>query len=195
MSKIKSGDLLLLFLYQSGLNDDINEPVQGRTKLVKSIFLFEKEYYKNFAKGDINAIDIILPDFFAWKFGPMSTDVLSDLEFFVNINFIKCIEIKSSCDYEEADEFISLQDDISLGNNFEEEYTECNYKLSPTGVKYVEVKILPLVNSNQLSLLKDLKKRINRATLKEILDYTYSQYPEYAEKSIIKDKICHKESL
>lgn len=195
MVKIKSGDLLLLLLYQKGVKEKINEPIQGRTKLVKAIFLFEKEYHTNFINGDTNAFEVILPDFFAWKFGPMSTDVLSDLEFFVNINFIKCVEIKSPCDYEEADELISLRDDYSLDNTSEEEYTECSYELSGVGVSYVEEKILPLVNENQLSLIEDLKKRINRATLKEVLDYTYSKYPEYAEKSIIKDKICHKEVL
>ena len=81
-NQMSSKDLLLCFLYSPGLTEKVNEPILGRTKLTKMMFLFEKEIYNQFF---IDAIDISLPDFRPYHFGPFSNQLFEDLSFFQSI--------------------------------------------------------------------------------------------------------------
>ena len=47
---MNSKDLLLSFLYSPGQTDEYNEPIVGRTKLTKMMYLFEKQIYNKFFK-------------------------------------------------------------------------------------------------------------------------------------------------
>ncbi len=191
LSKIKSPDLLLLLLYSTGSGNDVNEPIAGRTRLIKTIFVFEKEYYSDFRQDNDILEENNLPDFFPWKYGPMSKDVLVDLEFFIKIKFIATKQLKDSLAFEEAEEYTSIINDVSLEQNEEQEYTEEEYKLTDTGKLYVESMLLPLLSDNQKKMLKQLKQRFNKAPLNKILQYVYEKYPSYTEKSVIKDKVLH----
>jgi len=42
-------DILLLLLYSPGVSSQVNEPIAGRTRLVKMLFLFKKELLGQFA--------------------------------------------------------------------------------------------------------------------------------------------------
>jgi hypothetical protein len=44
-------DVLLLLLYSPGKRGAINEPIVGRTRLVKMLFLFSKEGLPQYRKG------------------------------------------------------------------------------------------------------------------------------------------------
>src|SRR6266704_668670 len=135
--KLKSPDLLLLLLYSKGVGEEYNEPIIGRTRLTKMIFVFEKECLKNFQK-DTNIIDEAkLPEFFAWKFGPMSKDILMDLELFIKIKFIEAKENKNSLAFEEAEEYASFIAETTLEVSEEQEYVELSYSLTDMGKKYV----------------------------------------------------------
>ena len=57
---LNSKDLLLSFLYSPGIDSKINEPIVGRTKLTKMMYLFEKELYSQFFE---ESIQIKLPIF------------------------------------------------------------------------------------------------------------------------------------
>ncbi len=188
-SKLKSSDLLLLMLYTPGRAKEINEPIAGRTRLTKMVFVFEKECYGLFKKDKSILDKDDLPEFFAWKFGPMSKEVLEDLEFFIKIHFIKYDENKNSLAFEEADEYTALIDDSSLGESSEDEYIEYKYSLTSLGLNYMKEKIIPIVTENQINIITELKKRFNQINLNEIINYVYSKYPDYTEKSIIKSKV------
>lgn len=187
--KIKSADLLLLLLYSKGVGTEYNEPISGRTRLTKMIFVFEKECLRDFQK-DKNIIDEgKLPQFFAWKFGPMSKEIFMDLELFIKIKFIVATENKNSLAFEEAEEYSTFMQESSLGAAEEQSYIESSYQLSPLAVSYVKEKILPHVSQNQIKILDELKKRFNNATISQILLYVYEKYPELTDKSLIKDKV------
>ena len=187
--KLKSGDLLLLLLYSKGVKDATNEPIIGRTRLTKTLFVFNKEFYKDFAKDNTLIPPDSLPEFFAWKFGPMSKEILEDLEFFIKINFVQVKEITNSLAYEEAQEYSYLIENSSLTNESEKEYVEEMYFLTDIGVKYVESEIVPHLSENQQTIIEELKRRFNNASLKQILQYVYEKYPDYIEKSIIKESV------
>lgn len=192
VTKLESGDILLLLLYSKGVKDSINEPIIGRTRLTKTIFIFNKEFYKDFSKDNQLLPFDELPEFFPWKFGPMSKDVLEDLEFFIKINFIAVEEIANSLAYEEAQEYSFLMEDVSLANENEKEYVEEMYYLTDLGMKYIESELLPCLSMSQLRIIEELKKNFNKASLKQILQYVYEKYPDFIEKSLIKDAVLKK---
>lgn len=183
-TKLKARDLLLLLLYTEGVHSVVNEPISGKTRLLKMIVAFEEELFDDFKKDNdiFNKED--LPEFFAWNYGPMSTDVLEDLEFFLKIKFIESKKI-NSLSTEEAEEIFTITDDIFVDES-DDEYIDEEYQLSDIGKKYVEGKLISLLTDNQKNLLRKLKKQFNSASLDDILRYIYNN-PKY-EKYIKKDK-------
>ena len=187
--KLKKEDLLLAFLYSKGAKNTFNEAIFGRTRLIKLLFIFKEDYSKAFNKDKLVIEDKDLPDFFAWKYGPMSKEVLQDIEFFRKIKFLKTEEVKNALAFEEADELNSLTEEYSLEDNAELEYVHEKYALTDIGKGYVEEKIKPILTQDQWDLLAELKKRFNEASLRKILQYVYSKHPKYTDKSIIKEEI------
>lgn len=190
--KLNSGDLLLLFLYSKGTGLDVNEPISGKTRLVKMAFLFEKEIYKNFVQDKVLIDEKDLPEFFPWNFGPMSRDVLQDLEFFIDIGFVESIEEKDTFAYEEAEEFSSLDKEELLQEpeDLENEFVNYKYLLTKLGEEYIQEKIIPSLSENQIKILQELKRRLNGAPLIKILKYVYETYPDSAKKSKIATKVA-----
>lgn len=184
IKKLRARDLLLLLLYMDGAKSDLNEPISGKTRLLKMIVAFEEELFDDFKKDNDILRKEDLPEFFAWNFGPMSTDVLGDLEFFLKIKFIESKKI-NSLPIEEAEEISAITDDIFLDES-EEEYIEEEYSLSSIGESYVKEKLIGLLTDNQKDLLRKLKRQFNSASLDDILRHIYNN-PKY-EKYINKDK-------
>src|ERR1700722_14184229 len=89
MSKINNRrDILLLLLYAPGATKQVNEPIVGRTRIVKMLFIFKNEVFPHFKKGtEISEENFY--EFFAWNFGPFSTQVYDDLTFFGLHGFIE----------------------------------------------------------------------------------------------------------
>ncbi len=182
--KLKARDLLLVLLYIEGKNSTINEPISGKTRLLKMIVAFEEELFEDFKKDSDILEKKDLPEFFAWNYGPMSTEVLEDLEFFLKIQFIKSKKT-NSYSIEETREISAIYDDIFMENS-DIEYVEEEYSLSKLGKKYVEEKLIDLLTDNQKTILRKLKTQFNTASLDHILRYIYNN-PNY-EKYIKKDK-------
>ena len=75
-----SKEIILLLLYAKGKTNKLFEPIKGRTRLMKMIFLFKEELQKAFNKNSV--IDFsLLSDFSAYDFGPFSFEVLNDIDF------------------------------------------------------------------------------------------------------------------
>lgn len=189
-------DLLLAILYCPGVNRKKNEPIIGRTKLTKMIFLFEKEIYKKFFKE----IEITnLPNFEPYYFGPFSKDVFDDLKFFISIGLINTS--KTDIQVASTDKFESeaIIDEENMGEwvnatfNSNEE-VELKYFLSKKGEQYVEEKLWSHFSEQQQKNLQLFKAKINTITLDALLRYVYNKYPEYTTKSIIANKYVNKEN-
>lgn len=189
-------DLLLALLYCPGSSMEINEPIIGRTKLTKMIYLFEKEIYKEF---DDN-LSIVLPKFEPYNYGPFSRELFEDLKFFLSIGLVKTEETLVPISSADKYEFY-----IDLDENIEDEWSsatfeECNedvelkYLLSDGGVKYVQDKIWNIFSEQQRIVLKAFKRQINSISLDSLLNYVYNKYPDDTVKSLISNKYLGKDT-
>lgn len=179
-------DILLLLLYSPGISSEINEPIIGRTRLLKMLFLFKQEVFKKFMVNlDFNAENFY--QFFAWKFGPFSADVYNDLTFFILNDFIEVAFVKDESLVESVLEWNfwlkSYADDNEIS-----EYQEEEFKLAPKGVLFTE-ELFDSLTANQKNILKEFKSRIVNMPLRALLRYVYRQYPDQTTKSVIKDDI------
>ena len=182
-------DILLLLLYSPGIRDDANEPIVGRTRLVKMLFLFKAEALQHFRSGtDINEDNFY--DFFAWNFGPFSSQVYDDLTFFTLRGFIETEETTEETLPESAAEWhrwltSSAADDEE--SSFVS-YDEQQFRLTDKGVQFA-ARLYDGLSQTQKRLLKQFKERLNRTQLRAILRYVYEKYPDQIERSQIKGQV------
>ena len=182
-------DILLVLLYSPGRSDQINEPISGRTRLVKMLFLFREEALPHFHAGtDITSENFY--QFFPWDFGPFSTQVHDDLDFFVLHGFIEPRQSSEETLPESAAEWEtwltasrsdSAQDPVS-------EYEEQQFSLTTRGLAFVE----PMFRSltvKQRQLLREFKARTVAVPLRALLKYVYENYAAYTSKSTIRQDV------
>ena len=79
--KLSSSDYLLLLL-----DLDNREPIVGAIRLMKMMFLFDKEISPVISKKGAK-VDV-MPEFVAYDFGPFSKDIYEQIELFQNLKFI-----------------------------------------------------------------------------------------------------------
>jgi hypothetical protein len=183
--ELTSKDILLTLLYCPGKK--INEPIIGRTRLTKTIFLFEKELKKEFFK-DIYTYEL---DFEPYNFGPYSKELFDSLKFFLSIGLIDKEETSIPISTAEKGEYeYSLDDGLTYedADDTEPENYELMYFLSDNGVKYVEDNVWGLFTEKQKKQLIDFKRKINTISLDSLLNYVYNKYEEYTTKSVIAEK-------
>lgn len=193
--QMNSKDLLLCFLYSPGQQSIINEPIIGRTKLTKMMFLFEKEIYHQFFKDEI---EIQLPEFKPYYFGPFSNQLFDDLAFFESIGMIQTIETTipiSIADRVESEEaFDNGIDDLWKEASFgDSDKYELEYTLATNGCHYVDEKLWNLFTSQQKAKLKAFKAQMNKVSLDTLLRYVYNKYTDQTTQSVIADKYIIKD--
>jgi hypothetical protein len=181
---LTGADFLLLLLY---LNN--KEAIRGAVRLVKMMFLFDKEVSKKIEYEGIAYENP--PEFIPYDFGPFSKDLYEQVELFSGINFIKVTDLYKSEEMGEIDNFYSEmihdeEDPIILNESDKKFYI---YEIADKGIEYVKAKILGELNDGQIEYLSKFKKRITDSTVKEILLYVYSTYPDTIKKSKIKKEI------
>jgi uncharacterized protein len=188
--ELKAKDLLLTLLYLPGVSSEINESINGRTRITKMFFLFDKEIFKKFDDFKITN----MPEFFAYNYGPFSKDLLDDIRFFCTMGFIQEESLDDDMSEPEMEEycFDIINDDIGYGEEIDTckvgIQKEVSYTLTNKGIKYVKENIINKLSSEQIALLSQFKSKINELPLDAILEYVYNKYPESAEKSKIKKK-------
>ncbi len=195
MNKIRfSGKhILLLLLYSPGIENNINEPIKGRTRLIKMMFLFNEEVKKSFLSNTEVEIENF-QEFYPWHYGPFSKEIYNDIEFFINNGFIKSTFLADSMVDFEVEELENWADSVYLEVDKDDLLIDQNeeaFSLTSKGIKFVEDKIIPILSNYQKDVLKKFKNNINESSLVSIIRYIYMKYGNYAEKSKIKDKILN----
>lgn len=182
-------DILLLLLYSPGIRDEPNEPIVGRTRLVKMLFLFREEVLPEFRRGtEINEDNFY--EFFAWSYGPFSRQVYDDLQFFTLRGFIQTSETTEDTLPESLAEW-DLWLSGSSGSGDEEsvvDYKEEQFSLTPKGVSFTG-DLFAQLTSAQKTTLRTFKKQMLKTPLRSILRYVYETYPDKTDKSKIKEQI------
>jgi hypothetical protein len=182
-------DIMLLLLYSPGRGPEPNEPIVGKTRLVKMIFLFKKEALAHFRKGTEISEDAFY-EFFAWTFGPFSTQVYDDLNFFMLRDFVGSSATaeeslpESAAEWEEWLIRTGVAEPRDELNSYEEE----EFKLTPKGAEFT-ASLYDSLSPSQRKLLKEFKARLQQAPLRAMLKYVYETYPEFTVRSKIKEEV------
>ena len=181
---------MLILFYASTDGDSFNVPIVGRTRLMKIVFLFDKEV-KSIFNRDKTFEEIALPEYFAWHYGPFSVDLLKDLEFLINQGFIN-VEISGKLPL--AAEVAEYEYWIEDMGEFEtREYDEEIFKLTDKKGVNKAKEIWALLSENQKNLLIEFKRVLNNVRLDRILEYVYRKYSKegYIDKSVIKERYLY----
>lgn len=182
-------DILLLLLYSPGIRADVSEPIAGRTRLTKMLFLFREEALQHFRSGtSITAANFY--EFFAWDFGPFSTQVYDDLLFFLLRGFVESGATESDDVLpEEAAEWEKWTETNDLavseeGFDFQEE----SFRLTDKGTTFTK-ELYDQLSGAQRNLLREFKLRTTKVPLRALLQYVYSNYPDQIVKSKIREQV------
>jgi hypothetical protein len=182
-------DILLLLLYSPGLHDATNEPIAGRTRLTKMLFLFREEALQHFKAGSsITAVNFY--EFFPWDFGPFSTQVYDDLLFFTLRGFVEALVAaaddvlpEEAAEWEKWTEINDLASNED-GNDFQEEL----FRLTDKGSAFTK-ELYDQLDGPQQKLLREFKIRTTRVPLRALLQYVYSNYPDQIVNSKIREQV------
>lgn len=191
MIKLTGKRFILLLLYSPINGDKVNVPISGRTRLMKMGFLFKEELKDDFDK-DKTFEEIALPEYFAWKYGPFSSELLNDLEFLINQNYIKSTSKGTRSDASIAEaEFAEYDYWIDDLNEFRSnEYDEESFALTEEKGMPKAQEIWEFLSQNQKKIISEFKKVLNQASLSRILEYVYKKYQKdgYVDKSLIRER-------
>lgn len=112
---------------------------------------------------ELEDIDISTYDFEAYDYGPFSKELYDDLDELIEKELI-----------EESRE------------EFDEDKVLYEYELTDDGEELVEEFIRKQALDDILEQSQMLKKEFNHMDLGEVIDLVYSEYPEYAENSVLR---------
>lgn len=192
MTKLTGKKFILLLLYSpTTTGDKVNVPIAGRTRLMKMGFLFKEEVLSDFQK-DRTFDEVVLPEYFAWKYGPFSGELLNDLEFLINQEYIKSRSGSSpilaeldEAEYGEYDFWIDNMDEFRV-----REYDEEVFELTKEKGLPKAKEIWDALSENQKKYLIEFKRVLNRASLNKILEYVYKKYQKkgYIDKSLVRER-------
>lgn len=133
------------------------EPIEGRTRMQKLVFLMQ-QYLDERDEYSFTSEEY---EFIAYDYGPFSKELYDDLD-----------------SLSEQGHIVDSEEELRDGK---EKY---DYEIQPTGVDVIENRKDKEGAQEILQLAEDLKSQYNDVLLSELIDYVYSQYPEYAENSI-----------
>jgi len=189
MAKVSScKDILMLLLYAKGADGKKCAPISGRTRVMKMVFLFEKELKRKFNTGkDISKS--AFPDFTPHNFGPFSPAVFSDLEFLVEHGFVKVAQPGRPAQQEEKEEYSYWQAASCLDSDDDAGVYEEVFSLTAMGREFVQSGSLAKVNASQHKVLDEFKSRCTSVPLRALLRYVYTKYPKMTTESRIRDEI------
>ena len=182
-------DILLLLLYSPGVGKRRNEPIEGKTRLVKMLFLFKTEVLPHFRRGT-KITEENFYEFFPWDFGPFSAQVYDDIAFFMLRGFVESSAAEGGGLPESAAEWEKWLQESGARETADEidEYEEESFSLTEEGVEFTK-KLYDTLSNSQKQLLVEFKARLVQAPLRAILKYVYTKYPDSAERSKIREEI------
>jgi len=138
------------------------ETIEGVTKLQKLLFLIEKEteFFQEYKE------DVAL-EFAPYKMGPFSEHVYEELEFLLSLGAIESEPLD--------DEVPEVVDSGLTGKLF---------TLTPKGKK-IATELESQLKSEYQTELQQVVDEYNPLPLPQLLEYVYTEYPDYAAESEI----------
>jgi hypothetical protein len=185
-------DLLLWLLYVPGKSGKFCEGISGRTRLVKTVFLYEKEVSPLINSKELTSETV--DNFEALHFGPFDSKVYAAINFLAGFGMIRILKsVAAEKSFEE--EVVEFEDDfggieITALEEFDGKLEK--FSITDRGVKFLKSKLAGDLKDTQVSLLKKLKERVNSIPLNTLLSYVYKNYPEMTVNSVIVDDVLRR---
>jgi uncharacterized protein YwgA len=166
--QLSKPELVALLLYTRGKTGNIGEPVVGRTRLMKMVFLLLKE-------GELDKELDRTTNFKPYKYGPFDSEVYDALEALRELGIVE--------EKQPEEKRVAISEDVDADVDVDETYdADTEYKLTPIGIAKVE-RIARELPHDAVRKISDYKAIYNKKPLVEILHYVYSKFPEYAKLS------------
>lgn len=163
---------LVLLLLRAGDSAKSAGQINGITRLEKLLFLATKE----------QGIDRHVADPFTFKpyhYGPYSKEVYEAVELLEEAGLLEEERYLGENQLDEAEELaLDVADELGV---------ERRFRLTETGV--VVADLLASRHPEAFTKLGSIKNSYGHLNLKRLIRYVYSRYPEFAEKSVIRESM------
>lgn len=133
------------------------EPIEGRTRLQKMVFLMQQEL----AERSQSPVQSDKYEFVPYDYGPFSKELYDDLDSMIAQDFI-----------EDAEE------ELGQGK------IKYDYYIESEGADFVQAQEKSDNARMILELARKIKDEYNNMRLSDLIDEVYSKYPEYAKNSV-----------
>lgn len=171
--EIEVDDLIVLLLGAPNPTGERGR-IEGVTRLEKLVFLVEKERAPAWLTEDAG--------FFPHNFGPFSAKIYTAVD---TLAAAGLVEDSGSLAQSTED---AWETEHVIGERPSDPYATRIFELTPTGQRYYEALLreLPPSVPDELRLFK---KQYAGLPLRQLIRYVYERYPDYTDKSIIRDDI------
>lgn len=133
------------------------EPIEGRTRLQKMVFLMQQRF-KEQGKDPLLSDDF---EFIPYDYGPFSKDLYAELDSMSEKSMIK--------------------DSVEEIGNDNVKY---DYSIQNQGIEFVENQLGQEEAETILQMAEEIKEEYNDVMLSDLIEDVYAEYPEYAKNSI-----------
>lgn len=174
-------DLLIALLYSPGSSESPNEPIDGITRLQKLLFLLGKE------KSPKKILELASDfQFRPYKMGPYADSVMQDLDELEAAGIIRRSELEYWIrdDGDKADE----ENDHDSDEGAMRHVLSDRFSLTELGER-IGQDLLKSMSDEERILLTEFKARFNSLSLRQLLRFVYSKFPDFTIHSAIKDNL------
>jgi hypothetical protein len=171
---IETDDVIVLLLGAPGGSDPVGH-LDGVTRLEKLVFLLERE-------TPVRSWVTETADFRSDKFGPFSAKIYKAVE---TLSAYDLLEDSARVSDSEEDRWEAIN---VLGDDLEDPYTTRTFQLTERGLRYYAA-LIKLLPPDAEDILLRFKERFATLPLRQLVRYVYERYPEFTDKSEIRDQI------
>jgi hypothetical protein len=171
---IETDDVIVLLLGASGGSDPPGH-LDGITRLEKLVFLLERE-------TPVRSWVTETADFRSHKFGPFSAKIYKAVE---TLSAYHLLEDSALVSESEEDRWEAVN---VLGADLEDPYTTRTFQLTERGFRYYAA-LIKLLPPDAEDTLMRFKERFATLSLRQLVRYVYERYPEFTDKSEIRDQV------
>lgn len=167
---IDSTDLVLLLLWAPSGSQRLQNEIPGITRLEKLLYLVDRE-------TDVPSVVEDAFKFEAYDFGPYSREVYEAVEILEAAGLVREEIVPSVEQLDSAEQRV-----MGLA---EEEGGERRFILTEDGQDVARL-LATRVSSSVMESLSDVKDRYGSLSLRQLIRYVYTRYPDSAERSKIR---------
>jgi hypothetical protein len=168
-------DAIVLLLGAPGASERDRGRIEGITRLEKLLFLLEKETdAPNWLKEDAG--------FSSNNFGPFSAKAYQEIEMLTSAGLVE-----DSAKLADSSEDTWETENI-IGEEPADPYATRNLSLTERGRRYYDALLSELPEGAE-EAVAEIKRRFGSMPLRRLIRYVYQRYPEFTDKSKIRDEI------